>query len=173
MHIREAVAPDTPSILNVHANAFGDEGVTITELIAALLHDPTAQPLLSLVAEDRTEVIGHILFSAVHIRGAESLSARILAPLAVAPSHQRSGIGRQLVTAGLDALRARGVDAVFVLGDPAYYTRFGFSRQHRVQAPYPLRYPEAWMALCLRTEDVTALGEELICADALNRAELW
>ena len=53
MHTREAVTPDTPSIQNVHAKAFGDEGAAIAELVVALLHTPSAQPLLSLVAETR------------------------------------------------------------------------------------------------------------------------
>lgn len=173
VRIRTASAPDTPAILDVLTNAFGDEGKSIAELVVSLLHDPTALPLLSLVAEDGGEIIGHILFSAVHIEGSEPVSASILAPLAVAPQRQRADVGRQLVTAGLDALRTQGVDAVFVLGDPAYYTRFGFSPRHQVRAPYPLHYPEAWMLLSLRGRAVDAMGGTLVCADSLKRAELW
>ena len=51
-----------------------------------------------------------------------------LAPLAVLPSEQRRGIGAALVRAGLDACRACGCRFVVVLGDPAYYARFGFRR---------------------------------------------
>lgn len=50
-----------------------------------------------------------------------------LAPMAVAPSHQRQGIGSALVRAGLERCRALGSGAVVVLGHPAYYPRFGFS----------------------------------------------
>ena len=43
MHAREAVAPDTPPILNVHAKAFGDEGAAIAELVLAVLHAQSSQ----------------------------------------------------------------------------------------------------------------------------------
>lgn len=49
-----------------------------------------------------------------------------LAPLAVASARQRRGLGAALVHRGLEAARATGFHAVLVVGDPAYYTRFGF-----------------------------------------------
>lgn len=83
--------------------------------------------LLSLVAEEDSVVIGHILFSPVAIdRPGASTVAAGLAPMAVVPPHQRRGIGGLLVAAGLDALRIAGERAVVVVGHPAYYPRFGF-----------------------------------------------
>jgi putative acetyltransferase len=75
-------------------------------------------------AEPDGTVAGHVLFS--RLMAEPSIPAVTLAPLAVAPDRQRRGLGAQLVRAGLDALRTTGVAGVFVLGEPAYYGRFGF-----------------------------------------------
>jgi len=61
----------------------GDEGTIVADLALALIDAPSAQPLLTLVAEADGEIIGNVLFSTAHIHGAEELSADILAPLAV------------------------------------------------------------------------------------------
>src|SRR5690606_35916628 len=68
-----------------------------------------------------------IFFSPVTIEGSQPApSACQLAPLAVLPAYQRAGIGSALVHAGLERCRDVGWSAVFVIGDPAYYSRFGF-----------------------------------------------
>ncbi len=85
---------------------------------------------LSLVALEDSEVIGHVLFSPVIIRGegvGEEIAAVGMGPVAVLPSRQRQGIGSRLVRAGLEEIRQAGHAAVVVLGDPQYYTRFGFA----------------------------------------------
>ena len=85
-----------------------------------------AAPLVSLVAEKAGAIVGHILFSPVHISGCPDLKIMGLAPMAVAPEHQRRGIGSALVRAGLEECRRLGFGAVVVLGHPGYYPRFGF-----------------------------------------------
>ncbi len=81
---------------------------------------------LSLVAVD-DGVVGHILFTPVVAEGgARRVSGMGLAPMAVAPDHQRQGIGSELVRRGLDMLRQRGCPFVVVVGHPEYYPRFGF-----------------------------------------------
>lgn len=84
--------------------------------------------LLSLVAEREAAMAGHILFSrmAVEADGA-TLAAAGLAPVSVAPDVQGQGIGSAQIRAGLAELRAQGIAISFVLGDPAYYMRFGYS----------------------------------------------
>ena len=86
-----------------------------------------AQPIVSLVAEHAGAVIGHIFFSPVTLSGHAGLKIMGLAPMAVAPSHQRSGIGSALVRAGLERCRTLGAGAIVVLGHPLYYPRFGFA----------------------------------------------
>ena len=90
-----------------------------------------AQPLVSLVAEDKGAIVGHIMFSPVSLPGHPALRIVGLAPMAVAPEHQRKGVGSALVRAGLDHCRQLGFGAVVVLGHPAYYPRFGFSSSAR------------------------------------------
>lgn len=81
---------------------------------------------LSLVAELEGAVVGHVAFSPVRIEGAE-LGWLGLGPVSVAPTAQRRGIGTALVEAGLARIRADGAAGCVVLGDPAFYRRFGFT----------------------------------------------
>jgi putative acetyltransferase len=71
------------------------------------------------------------MFSPVSLSGNPALRIMGLAPMAVAPAHQRQGIGSALVRAGLERCRQLGFGAVVVLGHPAYYPRFGFSSSAR------------------------------------------
>ncbi len=81
---------------------------------------------LSLVAEVDGKVVGHIAFSPVTING-EHRDWFALGPVAVLPALQRQGIGTRLVKEGLKSLRALGAQGCVLVGDPAFYTRFGFS----------------------------------------------
>ncbi|TXY28622.1 N-acetyltransferase [Vibrio mimicus] len=81
---------------------------------------------LSLVAcDDEGVIIGHVMFSPVTVDG-EDLNWQGLAPLAVKEEYRRQGIGAELVKEGLSSLGELGYPACVVLGDPAYYSRFGF-----------------------------------------------
>lgn len=82
---------------------------------------------LSLVAESDGEVVGHIAFSCASI-GDASAGWYLLGPVAVRPGRQGEGIGRALIESGLDALRARGARGCVLVGDPAFYGRFGFGQ---------------------------------------------
>lgn len=173
MQVRTANTADSESIRQVHLDAFGDEGKTVSELALSLTSDASARPMLTLVAEVDGEVAGSIIFSSVQIEGTEHVSGYILAPLAVAKRFQRSGIGRQLLESGLAALRERGADLVFVLGDPRYYGKFGFTSRHRVRPPYRLAYPDAWMAIALSDLPLETMTGQLVCAHSLMSQEHW
>ena len=82
--------------------------------------------VVSLVAEREGQIIGHIAFSRVYLASNAELHGLGLGPMAVIPSHQRQGIGSQLVRAGLDRCAALGTRFVVVLGHRDYYPRFGF-----------------------------------------------
>jgi putative acetyltransferase len=113
--------------------------------------------LLSLVAALDKRVVGHVLFSRIWIEGdGEPVAAAALAPIAVLPSHQRRGIGEQLIRNGLDRLREQHEQIVIVLGHPDYYSRFGFSNEkaRSLESPFP---PEAFLALELFSHALNGL----------------
>ncbi len=115
----------------------------------------------SLVAEVCGQVVGHVLFSALPIltpRG--SVEALALAPLAVAPSHQRRGIGSVLVREGLGTCREAGHRIVIVLGHPEFYPRFGFSAELAGRLRSPFSGP-AFMAMELVPGALSGLTGEV------------
>jgi putative acetyltransferase len=122
MLIRTERGTDRAAVHAVNAAAFPTPAEA--DLVDALRRQ--ARPLVSLVAERDGTVVGHILFSPLSLGERSDPGIMGLAPMAVAPEHQRSGIGSALVRAGLDACRELGFAAVVVLGHPEYYPRFGF-----------------------------------------------
>ena len=82
--------------------------------------------IVELAAQERGEVIAYAMFS----RAAADpplYRVAVLGPVAVRIDRQRQGLGDSLIRAGLVACREKGLDAAIVLGDPGYYSRFGFS----------------------------------------------
>jgi len=111
---------DVAAIHAVHAASFPTE---LEARLVGLLRAAGRLPV-SLVAEIGGAVVGHIAFSPV-TAGSGAAGAG-LAPVAVAAPHRRQGIAAELVRAGLEACRAAGFGWAVVMGEPAYYSRFGF-----------------------------------------------
>ena len=144
MLIRAEQPADWAAVHSVNESAF--ETPAEADLVAALRHQ--AQPVVSLVAEHDGSVVGHIMLSPVSLSGYPSLKIMGLAPMAVPPLHQRSGIGSALVRAGLDRCKELGFGAVAVLGHPQYYPRFGFLPARRFGIACEYDAPdEAFMVL--------------------------
>ena len=122
MLIRGERPEDAEGIRAVNLAAF--ETKVEADLVDALRDQ--AAPIVSLVAEDAGEMVGHILFSPVTLDKGPGLLMMGLAPMAVLPGRQRQGIGSRLVRSGLQRCRSAGAAAVFVLGHATYYPRFGF-----------------------------------------------
>ena len=94
---------------------------------------------ISLVASDEQLIIGHVLFSRMEVEAdGQTVAGMALAPMAVAADYRDMGIGAALVHAGLRVAESRGADIVFVLGDPQYYSRFGFDTKSAepFESPY-------------------------------------
>lgn len=102
----------------------GDEG----PLVDRLRKD--GDLVLSLVATNSDEaIIGHIGFSPVTIEDASGDWYQ-LSPVSVMPLRQKSGIGSDLIETGLQEMKQRGAVGIALVGNPAYYSRFGFTREH-------------------------------------------
>lgn len=124
--IRVAQAGDRNAINEVEARAFGQmaEARLVEQLVAG------GEVVLELVAEKAGRIIGHVLFSRLTvIEGRDRLDAVALAPLAVDPDFHRQGVGRALVEAAHERLSCAGEVLSIVLGDPAYYGRFGYRHE--------------------------------------------
>jgi putative acetyltransferase len=174
VRIVEAGPADSDAMLSVERAAFSraDEA----ELAAALLQDPTAQPSLSLLAIVADTPVGHVLFTKVVLAGASRhVPAAILAPLAVLLEFQRQGVGRALIEQGASMLKAAGVQLLFVLGDPAYYTRCGFvpATPHGLRAPYPIVPEDAWMVRPLAPNVLGLVKGVITCAESMAKPEYW
>lgn len=174
MLIRKSLETEKEQLRKLHLETFGEEeSDSVSTLTIHLLEDPTAQPLLSLIAEHNNQIHGHILFTKVTVAGLETEGGYILCPLAVHKKQQRSGIGKKLIETGLDLLKKQGGKFVIVLGDPAYYSNAGFHTNHQIKPPYELPYPEAWMAQELKPGVLENIAGTVCCADALNKREYW
>lgn len=179
MEIRKSIESDKTEIAHVHIKAFGEEkGPEIAELVEGLMNDKTAVPIYSLVAVEENRIVGHILFTKGKITGtAESVSVQILAPLAVLPDVQNTGVGGQLIQEGLSQLKKSGVELVFVLGHPDYYPRAGFVPAGVLgyEAPYPIpdEVAGAWMVQELRSGIIGRVTGKFLCSEVLDQPEHW
>ena len=130
------VRPERPSDLAamhaVHAASFP---TTAEARVVDALR--TAHHLVvSLVAVEHDEVVGHVAFSPVRVAG--TTAGVGLGPVAVLPAHRRRGVAERLIREGLAQCEAKGARFAVVLGEPAYYRRFGFApaRQWGLQDEY-------------------------------------
>lgn len=159
MIIRPEKPGDAAAIGEVVAAAFGQRQEA--ELVDTLRDD--GDIVLSLVAEDDGQIIGHVAFSRVWIqRDGNRLPGIGLAPVAVLPARQRKGVARALIGAGHLRLKALGETIVFVLGDPAYYKRFGFS--HEVAEKFACVYQGEYLQALRLSPDAPAEGEAIYAA---------
>ena len=155
---------DIAAIRAVHTAAF--ETPAEAGLVDALRASDAWLPDLSVVAVDAGEAVAHALLSRIILATAGGdVPALALGPVAVLPDHQRQGYGSAVIR---DVLARRADRLVVVLGDPAYYGRFGFvpGAVHGITGewssfgaawqvlppaggtkPGEARYPDAWTEL--------------------------
>ena len=125
MALRGYRPEDRAAVDAVLTAAFGEEeGARIVPLVADLR---AGHVRAELVAEHDGDVVGHVLLSRSWVDARRALvDVLVLSPLSVAPGHQRGGVGRLLLEAALAEARRLGAPAVFLEGDPGYYSRRGF-----------------------------------------------
>lgn len=170
LRIRSIAPDDASAVKSICRGAFPDED--LEPLVSALLDD--AATIVTLVADVDTCIAGFVVFTrcAVSEGGGD---VALLGPLAVAPARQRRGVGGALVRAGLSRLEGEGVSMVCVLGDPAYYDRFGFRPEARVEPPFPLppAWDEAWQSRRVGEVPDRTIGGTLRVPPPWDDPALW
>jgi putative acetyltransferase len=140
MGIRDETPQDRAAIYQVVSSAFGQSAEA--ELIEKLRE--ACDSVISLVAEEGSRIVGHVLLS----RMQALFPALALAPVSVVPTRQRRGIGSALIKEAVNRARSENWAAIFVLGDPNYYERFDFDRDAAADFKSPYAGPH-FMVLSL------------------------
>lgn len=169
LEIRESSPADIAGVEQLYVEVFPDED--LVPLVRELLG--FAPEVISLVGIHENVIVGHISFTFCRVEeGAEKVA--LLAPLAVTPSLQKQGIGSALVQTGFKHLERAKIGYVFVLGDPGYYSRFGFMAEDKVATPYPLPadWRGAWQSLKLRDTKAPLAGR-LSVPEPWRNIALW
>ena len=154
--VRPERREDARAVRRVNEQAFGQEAEA--NLVDALRQ--CDEPLISLVAVEDDQVVGHILFSPVRVEcGDRVVHGMGLGPMAVLPEHQRTGIGSELVRVGVSEMRGSCCPFVIVLGHPQFYPRFGFEPASRRGIRCEWEVPdEAFMILILEATEMDGVS---------------
>jgi putative acetyltransferase len=148
--VRDESPRDWKAVYQIVSSAFGQ--LAEAELVKELRE--AGDSVVSLVADEDGQIVGHVLLSKMDA----PFPALALAPVSVVPTRQRSGIGSALIERAVSRAGSKGWAAIFVLGDPNYYERFGFDREAAAgfTSPYAGRH---FMVLKLSRSLPTTTGE--------------
>jgi putative acetyltransferase len=125
-------------------HADGDEHTYVSDLRLTERYIPD----LALTLKDGEKIVGHIMFTKTYIdQKGEMLEALLLSPVCMAPAYQNKGLGSKLIQAGLLKAMLMGYKAVFLVGEPGYYSRFGFTSINKFgikdTGDIPIEYTQA------------------------------
>ncbi len=117
---------DHPMIFKVVEDAFGKrKEADLVELVRE-----RGNSRIAIVAHDETSLVGYVLASPKKMPLANALNCLALGPVAVVPDRQGEEIGSKRMHQAIQTASEQGVDAIFLLGRPSYYSRFGFAPTH-------------------------------------------
>lgn len=156
------------------ASEGAEEGALIGGLVRDLLGKTADGDLYVFTAEEAGEIVGGIVFSRLTYTE-DDRTVFVLAPVAVATDQQGKGVGQRLLAHGLTALRNAGVDIVVTYGDPAFYSKVGFTpiSEAFAPAPFKLNHPEGWLAQSLTDAELAPLKGPSRCVAALDNPAFW
>jgi putative acetyltransferase len=145
--IRPERDADHAAIADVVRAAFVRHPDEVASFVERIRASQEFIPELSLVAEDSSGVIAHVMLSWVGLEGGSRTRILDLTPMSVRPDRQRVGVGTRLIRDVLGRAEQAGEPAVMVEGIPAYYLRFGFERASALGfvSPHPKIPDEAFM----------------------------
>lgn len=168
--IRVARGDDGSAMKEITLEAFPDE-LLVAQLIEQLGLSSDARIL---VAEVAGAPVGYVASTPLFLETGDVVG-EILSPLAVHPTHHKRGVGTALVKALIDSAADRGCNVLCVYGDPAYYSRFGFTN-HEAQyliPPFALSHPHGWQAFAITEHQRPEAPRAVTCVPALNDPLLW
>ncbi len=160
------------AISRIHRLAFGDaEGPEVARLAEDFL---ALSDTISISVRRDGEIVGNVLFTPFVFEDHPMAKCFLLAPCAVSPNYQGQGVGNELMERSIAHLTSIHADAVFVLGVPGFYPRYGFVPTDK-QTPYPklLTLPNSWMELELNTGSAKALGGRTIAVAPIMEPGFW
>lgn len=151
-----------------------EEGAFIGSHARRLIAETPARDMRVFTAWENDILLGGVFFTRLTYEN-DSRTIFMMAPVAVATAHQGKGIGQRLITYGLDTLRQEGVHIAVTYGDPAFYSRIGFTAvsEADLPAPHKLQQPHGWIAQSLTKEPLTPVRGRAVCVAAFNDPALW
>jgi len=174
VNVRAEAVSDRPAVRTVHLAAFQHHGQIVPNLVNDLRDAAARGEGLSLVAEERGEIVGHVMFSPSLLDAPKRLvPVQVLSPIGVLPEWQNKGVGTALIKRGLEVLAARNVPLVFLEGSPTYYSRFGFqpALDHGFRKP-SLRIPDQGFQVFLLPAYEPWMTGTLVYSEAFWRHDL-
>lgn len=160
MIIRQETPQDYSRIYGLVKVAFQTAKVTNgqeQDFVEQLRHSSDYIPELALVAEQDGELVGHILLTRTYINaGSDKAEALFLGPISVMLERRNQGIGSALMKESLRIAQAMGYKSVFLVGDPAYYHRFGFQPtvKYGIKETEPI--PDEYVMVCPLVDNALA-----------------
>jgi putative acetyltransferase len=166
--IRTENHTDYNDVFDLNNRAFGNREDE-SRLIDRIRNSNGFIPELSIVAEQDDQLVGHILISKAKVNDHHHPEeVLVLAPIAVDPRIQRSGIGKKLMEEGIRRSKELGYGLLFLIGHPTYYPQFGFlpARKFGFDLKQFQVPDDVFMVLELRNGDLTKVKGELLYPEA-------
>jgi alpha-D-ribose 1-methylphosphonate 5-triphosphate synthase subunit PhnI len=164
--VRSEEIKDYSSIAKVNNLAFGQENEA--KLIDKIRQSDRFINELSLVAELDRKIIGHIMFSYIDLIGKHTTKVLALAPVAVLPEYQNKGVGSLLVKRGLEIAEKMRLPLVIVLGEPKFYSRFGFETASDYSIQSPFEVPDKYFMVRFLNNETDKLQGKIIYPASFN-----
>ena len=149
------------------------EGQLIASLVRELISDTAGYDLYGFVSVDESDLAGAIFFSRLSFN--DERNVFMLSPVAVHSAQQGKGVGQALITYGLQAIRKQGVEIVVTYGDPAFYSKVGFSplQEEVIKAPLKLSQPVGWLGQSLTGDSIQPIPGPCSCVKAFDNPAYW
>jgi predicted N-acetyltransferase YhbS len=151
MIIRQEKPEEFSEIYNLVKTAFQTAKVTNgkeQDFVNSLRSSSNYIPELALVAEENGKLIGHIMLTKMYIDDNDKTETLYLAPISIALEYRNKGMGSDLIKASFKLAKEMGYKSVFLVGDPAFYHRFGFKAAIDFGVEHEPDIPDEYVMAC-------------------------